>query len=46
MVAASYGDIKAAQELLKLQKVDMETNSGRTPVMFAAEFGIITNHNF
>lgn len=39
MVNVLLGDIKAAQQELEVHKVDMETNSGRTALMFAAQYG-------
>lgn len=33
------GDIRAAQRELEVHKINMETNSGRTALMFAAQYG-------
>lgn len=35
------GDIPAAEEQLKVHKVDMETNDGSTALTFAAENGTL-----
>lgn len=46
MVYLFLGDIKAAQQELQVHKIDMETNSGRTALMFAAQYGNKKLFNF